>query len=200
MLMQRESFLETSRQQAGEQFRRLQGQAMRSRLWATLTRQPRRTLLNLNQAQRTASPTARAHAGIQLVPIAKICGSEGRSKDFDADFRPLREASKERWVDIAIARSRDVPLPAVELVQIGDCYFVRDGHHRISVAKMAGQLEIEAEVTVWQGVAPARMTPTNRNGDRSTLRTTLPVKAPKLWAHGQLRLRETDYQFYQIGE
>jgi hypothetical protein len=200
MLMQRESFLATSRQQAGEQFRRLQGQAVRSRLWATLTRQPRRTLLNLNQAQRTALPTTRAHAGIQLVPIAKICGSEGRSKDFDADFRPLHEASKERWVDIAIARSRDVPLPAVELVQIGDCYFVRDGHHRISVAKMAGQLEIEAEVTVWQGVAPDRTMPTSRNGERSALRTILPVKAPKLWEHGQLRLRETDFQLYQIGE
>lgn len=154
MLMQRESFLEPSRQQAGEQFRRLQGQAVRSKLWSTLTRRPRRTLLNLNQVRSTATLAAQAHAGIRLVPIASICGSEGRSDDFDADFRPLREASKERWVDIAIARSRDVPLPAVELVQIGDCYFVRDGHHRISVAKMAGQLEIEAEVTVWQGISP----------------------------------------------
>ncbi|RIK41996.1 MAG: hypothetical protein DCC55_10315 [Chloroflexi bacterium] len=154
MLMQRENLLETPRQQASEQFRRLQGQAVRSKLWSTLTGR-RRTLLKLNQVQRTTTLATRAHAGIQLVPIAKICGSEGRSDDFDADFRPLRANSMDRWVDIAIARSRDVPLPAVELVQIGDLYFVRDGHHRISVAKMAGQLEIEAEVTVWRSASIA---------------------------------------------
>jgi uncharacterized ParB-like nuclease family protein len=41
-------------------------------------------------------------------------------------------------------------LPPVELVQLGDLYFVRDGHHRISVAQAMGQESIEAEVIVWQ--------------------------------------------------
>jgi hypothetical protein len=42
------------------------------------------------------------------------------------------------------------PLPPVELIQVGDVYFVRDGHHRISVARMMGQDSIDAEVTVWE--------------------------------------------------
>jgi hypothetical protein len=45
-------------------------------------------------------------------------------------------------------------LPPVVLVQVGDVYFVRDGHHRISVARALGQLDIEAEVTVWQVSGP----------------------------------------------
>jgi hypothetical protein len=97
----------------------------------------------------------RSHAGLQLVPIAKIRGSEGRCDDFDADFRPLKSHNRDRWVSVALARSHDVALPPAELVQVNDAYFVRDGHHRISVAKLAGQLEIEAEVTVWHGVEMA---------------------------------------------
>jgi hypothetical protein len=45
-------------------------------------------------------------------------------------------------------------LPPVELVQVGDVYFVRDEHHRISVARTLGQLDIEAEVTVWHLSGP----------------------------------------------
>jgi hypothetical protein len=45
-------------------------------------------------------------------------------------------------------------LPPVVLVQVGDVYFVRDGHHRISVARALGQLDIEAEVTVWHLSGP----------------------------------------------
>jgi hypothetical protein len=50
-----------------------------------------------------------------------------------------------------MARSEDRALPPVNLVQINNLYFVRDGHHRISVARMMGQVEIEAEVTIWHG-------------------------------------------------
>jgi uncharacterized protein (DUF1015 family) len=85
--------------------------------------------------------------------VDKIRGSINRCHDFDADFRPLQEYTKERWVNIALAYSRDEGLPPVELVDLDDTYFVIDGHHRISVAKMLGQREIEAEVTVWRKAA-----------------------------------------------
>jgi hypothetical protein len=55
---------------------------------------------------------------------------------------------------IAAAWELGRELPPVELVQIGDFYFVRDGHHRISVARAMGQEHIEAEVTVWDVVGP----------------------------------------------
>jgi hypothetical protein len=54
-----------------------------------------------------------------------------------------------RWLSVAAARDQDEVLPPVVLVRVGDVYFVRDGHHRISVALALGQLDIEAEVTIW---------------------------------------------------
>ena len=86
---------------------------------------------------------------LQFVPIEDIEGSEGRSRDFDAQFRPLRKHIQERWINIAIARTKGVQLPPVDLIQIGEKYFVRDGHHRISVARAQGQVVIDAMVTVW---------------------------------------------------
>ncbi len=74
----------------------------------------------------------------------EIVGTERRSHDFDANFNPLNEQNLGRWINIAAARRTGVILPAVELVRVGDEYYVRDGHHRISVAKVMGQGEIDA--------------------------------------------------------
>ena len=97
---------------------------------------------------------SRRYAGTQPVPIDRIRGSEGRSSDFDADFNPLQTKTRDRWVSIAIARQIRQPLPPVELIQVGDVYFVRDGHHRISVARALGQSAVDAEVTVWEVNGP----------------------------------------------
>lgn len=83
---------------------------------------------------------------VQLVPVKEIQGSEGKSKEFDREFRPLFEQSHERWVSIALARTLGHMLPPVDLIRVDGIYFVRDGHHRISVAKANGQQEIEANV------------------------------------------------------
>lgn len=87
--------------------------------------------------------------GIKIIPICQIRGSEGRSQDFDNAFRPRQIHHLDRWVNIAIARLENIPLPPVELIQIGDNYYIRDGHHRISVACAQGQADIEAYVTMW---------------------------------------------------
>lgn len=86
--------------------------------------------------------------------IERILGSEGRSSDFDRDFNPLRDHNKGRWLGVAAARQRGKPLPPVALIQVGDVYFVQDGHHRISVARALGQWAIEASVVVWQVDGP----------------------------------------------
>jgi hypothetical protein len=91
----------------------------------------------------------RRFAGRQMVPISEIRGSENRMHDFDADFRPRGRHTVERWCRVAEAWWAGVELPPVELIQVGDAYFVRDGHHRISVARTFGAREIDALVTVW---------------------------------------------------
>jgi len=109
-----------------------------------------RHLLHLGTFRETGDLLNGRGAGIRTVPITKIRGSEGRSEDFDQEFRPLKTHNQGRWLSVAAARQRGVALPPVELIQVGEIYFVRDGHHRISVAKAFGQEEIEADVTVWE--------------------------------------------------
>jgi hypothetical protein len=94
------------------------------------------------------------YAGMRTVPIDQIQGSQGRSNDFDCDWHPLQARTRSRWLGIARARSRGQTMPPVDLIRVGDVYFVQDGHHRISVARALGQLDIEAEVTVWQATGP----------------------------------------------
>lgn len=94
------------------------------------------------------------YRGLQHVPLAKIVGSEGRYSDFDRRFLPRQNQTKDRWQNIDIARYQDVPLPPVDLYKIGDVYFVKDGNHRVSVARQLGQSEIDAYVTEYEVDVP----------------------------------------------
>lgn len=111
-------------------------------------------LFALSEVEDACNVQDRCHAGIQNVAISRIRGSEGRCNDFDGDFNPIQDHCISRWLRVAAAREQGKVLPPVALVQVGDVYFVRDGHHRISVARALGQLDIEAEVTVWQVAGP----------------------------------------------
>lgn len=84
--------------------------------------------------------------GLQTVPIDLIVGSVGRYRDFDRAFFPRQSQTRHRWVSVGVALHQEVGLPAVELYKIGGAYFVKDGNHRVSVARENGQLEIDAEV------------------------------------------------------
>jgi hypothetical protein len=88
--------------------------------------------------------------GLRIVLINHICGTLGRMNDFDLQFHPLTERLRDRWVSVATAHLEGIGLPAVELIQVRDKYYVQDGHHRISVAKALGQDEIDAKVTFWK--------------------------------------------------
>jgi len=91
-------------------------------------------------------------AGQRSVPISEIKGSENRTHEFDPEFHPLTAHLESRWVGVASAMMRGVPMPPVKLIQVDGLYYVRDGHHRISVARELGQVEIDAEVTIMQRV------------------------------------------------
>lgn len=127
---------------AAARFQRSLSEARRSRFWGRLAGRNNR----LQTLDHTPSRAGRRSARIEYIALDRIVGSEGRSEDFDAEFRPLKTHNQDRWIGIAAARRMGVALPPVELVQDGDRYYVRDGHHRISVAKAMGQLEIEARI------------------------------------------------------
>lgn len=95
------------------------------------------------------APGSAEFLGLQSVPLAMICGSEGRSHDFDRHFAPLHEHIRERWVGLAALRSAGHALPPVELVQVGNGYYVIDGHHRVSITRAFDDETIAAHITRW---------------------------------------------------
>jgi hypothetical protein len=135
------------------QYRSACNRGQRGQLWSMLTGRSRR-LLALQEVEDNCLVHTHRHAIDHTVPIAQICGSESRAGDFDRDFNPLNRHTQERWLRIAEAREKGRGLPAVDLVQVRELYFVRDGHHRISVARALGQTDIDARVEVWQVEGP----------------------------------------------
>ncbi len=109
-------------------------------------RKPSR-LLDREAVQCGSRVPSQHYAGQTSVPIDRIRGSEGRMKDFDDAFYPLHDRMLNRWLDVASMRLAGEDLPPVELIDIDGAYFVRDGHHRISVAKALGEAYVDADVT-----------------------------------------------------
>jgi hypothetical protein len=86
-------------------------------------------------------------AGQAVVPLDAIVGTVDRGRDFDRSFRPTTGRMRSRWEHIATAMRRGEAMPPVDLVRVGQIYFVRDGHHRVSVARALGRTDIDANVT-----------------------------------------------------
>jgi len=103
-------------------------------------------LLPLNQIKEIIGTGEEHHLGVKTVEIDKIIGSENRFEDFDRAFLPLNKFNRRKWTNIRSYYEQHESLPVISLYKIGDYYFIRDGHNRVSVAKNAGQLYIDAEV------------------------------------------------------
>lgn len=123
-------------------YRRFKAQAELRRLFNRLIGRAS----ELRQLTGDHTSSERRARGVHAVSIAEIVGSEDRSGDFDAGFAPLQEHSRSRWLNVAMARRRGLSLPAVVLRKAEDGYYVRDGHHRISVARALGEEFIEADI------------------------------------------------------
>ena len=94
-----------------------------------------------------ALTAARRPLGVRPIPIASITATveEVKAQAFDAEFRPDR-ASAEHWKRLWIAQARGAALPPISVYRVGAQHVVRDGHHRVSVARARGLTVIDAEV------------------------------------------------------
>jgi hypothetical protein len=106
----------------------------------------RNELLQFEEVRRQLRAQGQHYAGLRSVPLAAIVGSIGRYRDFDSAFLPRQSQTKSRWLNIDRAHYEDLELPPVELYGIGETYFVRDGNHRVSVARERGQEFVDAVV------------------------------------------------------
>lgn len=87
----------------------------------------------------------KSYLGIQEIPLDQIVGSVGRYEDFTRTFMPRKTGTRPRWetIDSLVDQGG---WPPIEVYKVSDTYFVRDGNHRVSVARQLGMDTIEAHV------------------------------------------------------
>ncbi len=112
----------------------------------SLFKAQRDEMLSLGDVRSILRPASETYRGMRTVPIDKIVGSEGRFKDFNKAFLPRHDKMARRWMRVDMAHYQNVVLPPISVFEIGGVYFVRDGNHRVSVAKSQGAEFIDAEV------------------------------------------------------
>ena len=132
--------------QAEADFFKARRKAVLSSIFAGLRGQST-DMLSFEEARKLLRPTNEAYEGVKTVEIAKIVGSEGRYRDFDRNFLPRRKNTRRRWQNISVAHQLQIDLPAIKVYDLGGLYFIRDGNHRVSVARQRGVEFIDAEVT-----------------------------------------------------
>jgi nucleotide-binding universal stress UspA family protein len=100
--------------------------------------------------------TGRSSRGVREIPVSAIAGTVGRTSDFTRTFLPRKASDEQRWANLlAFAQQNSLDaLPPIEVYQIGEAYFVQDGHHRVSVARKLGVEFIAAYVTEVQTRVP----------------------------------------------
>jgi hypothetical protein len=133
---------------AGTAFARSQRRRRRARVANWVLRRPLAgRLASLEQAL-GAAPGRRHRAGLRAVPLDSIVGTTepAKARRFDAAFRPP-PSSRRRWEGLWLAARRGCNLPPISVYRLGDCHYVDDGHHRVSVARSLGMAAIDAEVT-----------------------------------------------------
>src|ERR687886_2073992 len=134
-------------EQADKDFSSARRRAFLRRVGAYLRNDPESNrLLSFDEVKSALGALEQVYLGMRTVPVAKIVGSVGRHRDFDRAFLPSKPDLETRWKRIDEIMDRGEELPPVSLYKIGDVYFVRDGNHRVSVARQLGVEMVDAEV------------------------------------------------------
>ena len=126
--------------------------ARRARALARLSARLRRAddvdhILPFEEVVRALGRIGERRLGLQVIPLDSVVGTVDRSREFDRAFRPTSPRVRERWQRINLAQRKGEALPPIDVYRIGDMHFVKDGHHRVSVARALGHRDIEAYVT-----------------------------------------------------
>ena len=127
--------------------------ARRQRVLADLGRRLRREpndvalILPFEEVVEALGRVGERYLGMRSISLDSIVGTVDRMREFDRSFRPLSGRVRGRWERIAAAQRRGDSMPPISVYRVGDVHFVRDGHHRVSVARSMGRDDIDAYVT-----------------------------------------------------
>ncbi len=91
-------------------------------------------------------PLGEHSLGVQAIQVDHIIGSVDRYREFDRHYLPKEKHLDERWIGVRSAQLQGKELPPIQVYKVGELYFVKDGNHRVSVARRQGQAYIDAHV------------------------------------------------------
>jgi hypothetical protein len=133
---------------AQDDFLRARRRQVLARLGAALRREPDDidVMLPFDEVIDALGRVSERDLGHQTIPVASIVGTVGRGMEFDRAFRPTSSRVRQRFERIAAAQRRGESMPPIDVYRVGDAHFVRDGHHRVAVARAQGRPDIDAHV------------------------------------------------------
>jgi hypothetical protein len=139
-------------------FLRARRRQVLARLVQRLRREPDdvNLILPFDEVVAALGRTGERRLGLRTIPLDHIVGSVDSMRDFDRRFRPTSNRVRERWERLALAQRRGESIPPIDVYQVGELYFVEDGHHRVSIALATGQKVIDAYVTEVLTAVPAK--------------------------------------------
>jgi hypothetical protein len=136
-------------QDAQTDFNRARRAQALSRLARRLRREPDdiNLILPFDEVVEALGWRGERQIGLRVIPLDSIVGTVDRSREFDRSFRPTSRRLRRRWEGIAKAMRSGEAMPPIDVYRVGELHFVRDGHHRVSVARQLRLDVIEAQVT-----------------------------------------------------
>jgi hypothetical protein len=148
-------------------------------------------MLPFDEVVAALGATSRVDIGEQVIPLESIVGTVDRRRgEFDRDFRPS-PGTRGRWERIAEARKRGEAMPPIDVYRIGDLHFVRDGHHRVSVARALKEKDINAHVIEVR---------TKLGAERELTARDLPLKAHERVFHERVPLPRDKRERIQLSD
>jgi hypothetical protein len=133
---------------AQDDFTRARRRYELDRLGSWLRRDPGQDrLLQFDQVIGELGFRGEYYLGLRTIRLDTVVGTVDKACDFDRRFWPASARDRQRWAELDGAERGGAVLPPIEVLRVGGLYFVKDGHHRVSVARATGQQMIDADVT-----------------------------------------------------
>jgi hypothetical protein len=136
-------------QDARTDFSRARRRQVLGRLSRSLRREPGDVdlILPFEEVVEALGMRGERYLGLRAIALDSIVGTVDRAREFDRRFRPTSARVRGRWQRIAEAQRRGQAMPPISVYRIGEMHFVRDGHHRVSVARAMRRKDIDAYIT-----------------------------------------------------
>lgn len=139
-----------------DDFSRARRRQVLARVASWLRRKPGATrILAFDEVVAALGWRGERYVGLRTIQLGAVTGTVDSRRDFDRRFRPTSGRVRQRWERLDLAQRRGAAIPPIDVYLVGDMYFVKDGHHRVSVAIATRQKAIDAYVTQVRTRLPA---------------------------------------------